>query len=91
MIVANIRFRSTNTQLIFWNPFDAEDREHIGFGYGRWPGADTLAEIVKNGGWTDFGFHGLVCGPFEVRYWPHQRFYGQLMKEPRSMVRTDIP
>lgn len=68
----NFKFGRRSLQFLFWNPLDAEAREHIGFGYGRWPTGNTLAECRKMG-WRDFGFHGVVVGPFEVRYWPNRR------------------
>lgn len=86
----NIRFGRGSfvpfLQLIFWNPFDAEAREHIGVGYGRWPSGDTLAKVLAHG-WSNYGFHGVVFGPFEVRYWPRQICYAGIRRGP--VVRTD--
>ena len=70
-MVGNINIGDRSIQFIVWSPFDPEEREHIGFGYGRWPTGETLAECQKSG-WKDFGFHGFVVGLFELRYWPQR-------------------
>lgn len=56
-------------QLILWT---WEDRDHWGFGYGRWPTERTRASVMRSG-WTDFGFHGIIFGIFEIRFWPDQK------------------
>lgn len=53
-------------QFILWT---WEERDHWGFGYGRWPTGDTMKSCVKVG-WANFGFHAFVFGIFEIRYWP---------------------
>ena len=69
MAKADLKWGKRSLQLIFWNPFDPEDREHIGFGVYRWPSGDTLAECRK-AGWRNFGFRAITVGMFEARYWP---------------------
>jgi hypothetical protein len=66
----NLYVRDKCVQLIFWNPFDAEDREHIGFGTGRWPRPHIREIMSERHGKPNYGFRAFVCGPFEIRYWP---------------------
>lgn len=62
----NLHIGNRSLQFILWG---LEDRDHWGFGYGRWPSGQTLADC-RAAGWGNFGFRGFVFGIFEIRYWP---------------------